>query len=136
MGLDTTMETALNYILNKNGYAKGTLSAPAGWAWVGEDGPELVKMRGGERVYNAESSRRIAEETARLSGGQSAGGGGNTIQVELGGLNVNITGGGDSGDIMEQLRRRLPELGNELCAMIATQLSRTFANLPTNVEGI
>ena len=136
MGLDTTMETALNYILNKNGYAKGTLSAPAGWAWVGEDGPELVKMRGGERVYNAESSRRIAEETARLSGGQSAGGGGNTIQVELGGLNVNITGGGDSGDIMEQLRRHLPELGNELCAQIATQLSRTFANLPTNVEGI
>jgi hypothetical protein len=32
------------------GFATGTLSAPAGWAMVGERGPELVRFRGGEQV--------------------------------------------------------------------------------------
>jgi hypothetical protein len=31
-------------------FAAGTPSAPAGWAMVGEEGPELVKFRGGETV--------------------------------------------------------------------------------------
>ncbi len=31
-------------------YAVGTRYAPSGWAWVGERGPELMKMRGGEQV--------------------------------------------------------------------------------------
>ena len=33
-----------------HGYALGTNSARAGWAWVGERGPELMKFRGGEQV--------------------------------------------------------------------------------------
>ncbi|MCA8932743.1 MAG: hypothetical protein KDA49_09775, partial [Rhodospirillaceae bacterium] len=32
------------------GFAHGTSSAPAGWAWVGENGPELVRFRGRESV--------------------------------------------------------------------------------------
>ena len=35
------------------GYAKGTLNAKRGWAWVGENGPELMKFKGGEQVYPA-----------------------------------------------------------------------------------
>lgn len=42
------------------GYAAGTPSAPAGWAWVGERGPELVSFRGGETVLNARASRQRA----------------------------------------------------------------------------
>jgi hypothetical protein len=32
------------------GYARGTNSASPGWAWVGEEGPELMRFRGGEQV--------------------------------------------------------------------------------------
>lgn len=32
------------------GYASGTPSAPRGWAWVGERGPELMRFTGGETV--------------------------------------------------------------------------------------
>jgi SLT domain-containing protein len=32
------------------GYAKGTDGAARGWAWVGEEGPELVNFSGGETV--------------------------------------------------------------------------------------
>ena len=40
-------------------YATGTRSAKRGWAIVGEEGPELVEMDGGERVYNARRTRRM-----------------------------------------------------------------------------
>jgi TP901 family phage tail tape measure protein len=33
-----------------HGYAAGTSSASPGWSWVGEQGPELMRMRGGEQV--------------------------------------------------------------------------------------
>lgn len=44
-----------NQLKNK-GYAHGTESAPAGYAWVGEEGPELVKFSGGEQVLTATQS--------------------------------------------------------------------------------
>lgn len=50
------------------GFASGTDSAPPGWAWVGEEGPELIHMRGGEQILPAEVSRKFAilAETANL----------------------------------------------------------------------
>lgn len=59
-------------------YAGGTESAEPGFALVGENGPELVYMRGGERVLNA------AQTSALQSGGAipayaSNGGGGYVI---------------------------------------------------------
>jgi hypothetical protein len=39
-----------------NSYATGTRGAAPGWAWVGERGPELVKMRGGETVLTHQQS--------------------------------------------------------------------------------
>lgn len=50
------------------GYASGTLSALPGAALVGEHGPELVSMRGGERVANA------GDTGAMLRAGGPAGG--------------------------------------------------------------
>ena len=38
------------------GFATGTMSAPRGLALVGEQGPELVKFRGGERVWSNRDS--------------------------------------------------------------------------------
>lgn len=39
--------------LEARGFASGTSSAPPGWAWVGEKGPELMFFNGGEKVLNA-----------------------------------------------------------------------------------
>ena len=47
------------------GFATGTNNAPSGLALVGERGPELIDLHGGERIYNADSTRDI------LSGGSS-----------------------------------------------------------------
>ncbi len=48
-----------------NAYASGTEYAESGYALVGEEGPELVRMSGGERVYTASDTRAI------LNGGRS-----------------------------------------------------------------
>jgi hypothetical protein len=39
--------------------ANGTSSARRGWAWVGERGPELVHMQGGETVLDNATSMRV-----------------------------------------------------------------------------
>ena len=49
------------------GYASGTSSAPPGWAWVGEEGPELIRMRGGETVLPADISEQFAYLTANYN---------------------------------------------------------------------
>ncbi|NUB17265.1 hypothetical protein GAY28_36085 [Azospirillum brasilense] len=55
-----TGNAALDKLLaNLPGYATGTSSAQSGWAVVGEEGPELVKLAGGERIWNARDSAQM-----------------------------------------------------------------------------
>lgn len=42
-----------------DGYAEGTDYATPGVKLVGENGPELLEFKGGERVYNTEETKRI-----------------------------------------------------------------------------
>jgi len=44
-----------------NGYASGTDSAPPGWAWVGEEGPELMRLRGGEQILPSSVSQEAMQ---------------------------------------------------------------------------
>ncbi len=44
-------------------YYKGTENAPKGWAWVGEKGPELMQMKGGEKVRTHEKSMEMARDS-------------------------------------------------------------------------
>jgi hypothetical protein len=50
------------------GQASGTGSAPAGWSWVGERGPELMRFRGGERVLSHPQSMRVSRGYAAGTG--------------------------------------------------------------------
>lgn len=52
-----TIADGAGKLLHLPGFADGTLAAPAGWGWVGESGPELVKFGGGERVYSNDAIR-------------------------------------------------------------------------------
>ncbi|MER9665558.1 hypothetical protein [Mesorhizobium sp. M0203] len=70
------------------GFADGTESAPDGWAWVGERGPELRKLRGGDVIRSHGRSMDMA-----ANANMSARGGGRGQEVNL---HVNVYGG--SGD--------------------------------------
>ena len=49
------------YANGGRGYAGGTESALPGWAWVGEDGPELMRMHGGEQILPNHVSQEVAQ---------------------------------------------------------------------------
>lgn len=55
--------TLSNFLGGIPGFARGTNGAPAGWAWVGEDGPELMRMRGGEVIRPHAQSAAMAAGT-------------------------------------------------------------------------
>ena len=61
------------------GYATGTNNAQKGYALVGEQGPELVKFNGGEKVYNATN-------TQKMLAGATSGNAGNTFNVTFNNL--------------------------------------------------
>jgi hypothetical protein len=42
-------------------FKTGTKNAPSGYALVGEEGPEIVKLNGGEKIYKYKDSMRIAD---------------------------------------------------------------------------
>lgn len=48
-----------------NPFASGTPSAPRGLALLGENGPELVDFRGGERVFTADRTRSLLSGASR-----------------------------------------------------------------------
>lgn len=69
-------------------YASGTASAAAGYAIVGEDGPELVYFRGGERVLTADETRQAlgavypsAPQLRYVGAGAPAIAGGGAVQI-------------------------------------------------------
>ncbi|MFC3208145.1 M15 family metallopeptidase [Aquamicrobium soli] len=66
-------------------YAEGTENAPPGWAWVGERGPELRKLRSGDVIR---SNPRSTEMVANMNG--------QSRPAEKIDLHVNVYGG--SGD--------------------------------------
>jgi len=51
------------------GYANGTLSAPGGWAMVGEQGPELVSLPRGSQVLPASDTARAMGQQITIAPG-------------------------------------------------------------------
>ena len=49
------------------GFASGTQNAPPGWAWVGEEGPELMRLHGGEQILPNHVSRQAAADYSAYS---------------------------------------------------------------------
>jgi hypothetical protein len=43
------------------GFKTGTKKAPKGFAWVGEEGPELMELAGGEKIWKYSESMKVAE---------------------------------------------------------------------------
>ena len=62
------------------GYATGTPNASRGWSWVGEHGPELLELRGGERIKDAKQSAVIASKASNTK--DTSNQGGFTLRIE------------------------------------------------------
>ena len=82
-----------------------TADASSGWAWVGENGPELVNFGGGETVLNnRDSMNAIGGASSALSQmvinrGESAGVGDVHVHLE----NVNVSNDMDIRDVARKI---------------------------------
>lgn len=85
----------LGGVYGYRGLATGTTAAPRGAAIVGEEGPELVTFRGGERVYDAGETSRILSRRRGRGGGESDSGGGSS-----GGVTLVYNGGGGADSLV------------------------------------
>lgn len=94
------------------GYASGTTNARKGWAWVGENGPELVNFGGGETVLNNRDSMRAINESANgavsSSGASQSYGLGNVV-INVNMNNVNVASDMDIQDVATKLGQYLKD---------------------------
>jgi hypothetical protein len=85
------------------GYAAGTDSAKAGMALVGERGPELIQLKGGEKINNAAVTASMMKTMGYFMGGQTPTGGGISLVFEKGSITLGggggLTGYHTSGDV-------------------------------------
>ena len=93
-----------------NGFARGTESAPGGWSWVGEEGPELRFVPAGTRIKSHGSSIDMLRAALR-----GAGGGEGALQVHLGGFTIDARGADPAAAArveasVEKLRRDIPAI--------------------------
>jgi SLT domain-containing protein len=58
-----------------HGYETGTLSAAPGWAWVGERGPELMRLTGGEQILSAAQSSALTRRSSHIAVADTSGNG-------------------------------------------------------------
>jgi TP901 family phage tail tape measure protein len=86
-------------------HAIGTDYAAAGLTLVGEEGPELVMMSGGEKVLTAN------ETVNALSG--ASGEGGKVIEVSFSPV-YNVSGGGNAGEIRSMLEAQAQSLRDQV----------------------
>jgi hypothetical protein len=70
------------------GFANGTKRAPRGFALVGEQGPELVNLRGGESVFPTSLTRSLLNAVSGPSQPQPAMVGGGGVNIYMGGVTV------------------------------------------------
>ena len=76
-----------------NWYADGTTSAKPGLAVVGERGPEVVALSGGQQILNANQTAKMLQPSFS-GGGGSGGGGGMYIVFQSGAITMTASGGG------------------------------------------
>lgn len=104
------------------GFASGTEYAPEGWAMVGENGPELMRLSGGEKILNAqETQRAINAESAAGSGSRGEG-----LRMDFHN-HYEISGSGNPGEIkaaIEEANQNLRQQIEDILEDVATDRYR------------
>ena len=101
------------------GHARGTSSAAPGIKLVGEEGPELLEFRGGEKVYTAAQTRHMLRRAGKKGSGASG------VHVTVGAININTTGDAAG------FEKIVPQLSNRIAHEVAKEVRRSYQNTPT-----
>ncbi len=114
--------------LSIGAYASGTTSAKPGVALVGERGPELVHLSGGQQILNANQTRQMMSGSSNiLSNSGTAGGGHIHVHIEKGAVQVgtNYQGFNTTSDTIAQAAQLTQAIE---ASMMQSQLLQQLAN--------
>lgn len=104
------------------GFASGTPDAPPGWAWVGENGPELMYLHGGETILPAGVSGSVAGMSPG-AGLETKAGGSGAVYLSVAPV-YNISGASS----LEETRTALQTHDNNLRGLILEILEESGAD--------
>ena len=102
------------------GHARGTSSAAPGLKLVGEEGPELLQFRGGEKVYTAAQTRHMLRRAGNRRTTTASG-----VHVNVGNITINATGDAAGFEAL------IPQLSNRIAHEVAREAGRIYQNTPT-----
>ncbi|MEV5472959.1 transglycosylase SLT domain-containing protein [Streptomyces sp. NPDC052207] len=86
------------------GYAKGGSPKAGEWAWVGEEGPELVRFKQPAQVYPHQESMRIAQRMAAAQASMNPASRGDVHHHYEANVNANVTDKPTRQTVMNALR--------------------------------
>lgn len=101
------------------GHARGTSSASPGLKLVGEEGPELLQFRGGEKVYTAAQTRHMLRRAGNRRTTTASG-----VHVNVGNITINATGDAAGFEAL------IPQLSNRIAHEVAREAGRIYQNTP------
>ena len=106
------------------GYYKGGKVPNSQWAWVGERGPELMKVPGGTNVFSNEKSKGMMSSLLSYSKGPETTASESTVQEPKYEINItpqfNITGNADE----SMITSLLSEFSGEIESMVMQALTK------------
>lgn len=121
--------------ISGNAYASGTDSAQPGFALVGENGPEIMFMNGGEKILNAAETARARQELSSANAALQAEAGTGVQAVEAietkGAVNIVLqvenspiihAQGGNAESIAEQLKQHDANLLEQIRVLVETAI--------------
>lgn len=111
----------LSLSLNFPGFAGGTENAPEGFAMVGENGPELVYLNGGEKIMDASETQRTMDKLTPnaepVTALQSSGNGGNVYSIDFK-PQFNLSGSSNTEELRAMLEEQTENMRGQLEEML------------------
>ena len=123
---------AWQHEVSNNWYADGTSSAKPGVALVGERGPEMVALSGGQQIISAAQTAKMMQP--KMSGGMPGDSGGLTIVFQSGAIQINNSGGVTSG---YHTSADVQSTASQLTQAVETSLKKSalLKNIASGVTG-
>lgn len=113
------------------GYATGGTARPGELAWVGEQGPELMRVfEGGVRIFNHAQSKAMARSMGQTIPGYASGG---TITVAGRRIDTGPVKASVGGDFLKNLAGTAAAI-NTAMTKVATALKNAFKGVKTTLD--
>lgn len=136
--------------------AEGSIINNKALSWVGEEGPEAIiplnstrRQRGTElwkragrilgmdtepkKSFTGRNMQLISGDNSTPGKSNAGEGGAKNIQVNVGGVTIQVKAGGEGGSLLDMIETQKEEIANAISGIIAEALEDGFENIPLSV---